>query len=88
MLEVEELSVRLHFASTSRDKQSRKVPTKHYAWRTLSVTFLSFIHTIYTLITHKSKGGYSERKALDRFSTTQHAHLLEKELLILSEKLL
>ena len=86
MLEGEELSVRLHFASTSRDKQSRKVPAKHSAWRTLSVTFLSFIHIIYTLITHKGKGGYSERKTLDRFSTTQHTHLLERELLILSEK--
>ena len=35
----------------------------------LSVPFLPFTHTIYTLITHKSMRGHSERKALDRFST-------------------
>ena len=91
MLEAEESCVRLHFPSTSQDKPSRKVPVKHSAWRILSVTFLPltflpFTHTIYTLITHKSKRGYSERKTLDRFSTTQHTHFLERELLILSEK--
>ena len=86
MLEAEESSARLHFASTSKDKPSRKVPMKHSAWKILSVTFLPFTHTIYTLITHKSKKDYSERKTLDRFSTTQHTHLLERELLILSEK--
>ena len=36
----------------------------------LSVTFLPFTHTIYTLITHKCKWGHSEKKTLDRFSTT------------------
>ena len=88
MLEVEESSVMLHFASTSRDRPSREVPAKHSAWRILSVTFLPFTHTIYTFIIHKSKGSYLERKTLDRFSTTQHTHVLERELLILSEKLL
>ena len=44
-----------------------------------------FTHTIYTLITHKCKGCYLERKTLDRFSTT-HTHLFEREQLILSEK--
>ena len=88
MLEVEESSVMLHFGSTSRDRPSREVPAKHSAWRILSVTFLPFTHTIYTFITHKSKGSYLERKTLDRFSTTQHTYLLERELLILSEKLL
>ena len=34
------------------------------------MTSKPFTHTIYTLITHKCKGGYSERKTLDRFSTT------------------
>ena len=47
------------------------------------MTFLPFTHTIYTLITHKSRRGHSKRKTLDRFSTT-HTHLLETELLILS----
>ena len=88
MLEAKESSVRLHFASISRDRPSREVPAKHSAWRILSVTFLPFTHIIYILITHKSKGGYSDRKSLDRFSTTQHTHLLERELLILSKKLL
>ena len=86
MLEAEESSVRLHFASTSRDRLSREVLTKHSAWRILNVTFLTFIHTIYTLITHKSMRGYIEGKTLNRFSTTQHTHHLERELLILSEK--
>ena len=58
MLEAEESSVMLHFVSTSQDKPSREVPAKHSAWRILSVTFLPFTHTIYTLITHKSKVGY------------------------------
>ena len=62
MLEVEESSAKLHFVSTSRDRPSRKVPAKHSAWRILSVPFLPFTYTIYTLITHNSKRGYSERK--------------------------
>ena len=62
MLEVEELSVRLYFASITLDRPSREVSMKLSAWRILSVTFLLFSHTIYTLITHKSKGGYSEEK--------------------------
>ena len=66
MLEAKEPSVRLHFASISRDRPSREVPAKHSAWRILSVTFLPFTHIIYVLITHKSKGGYSDRKTLDR----------------------
>ena len=51
------------------------------------MTFLPFTYVIYTLITHKLKRGHSERKTLDRFSITHtHTHLLERELLILSEK--
>ena len=88
MLEAEESNARLHFASTSRGRPSREVLAKHSAWRILNVTFFPFTHTIYTLIIHKSKGGYSESKTLDRFSTTQHTHLLERELFILNEKLL
>ena len=52
----------------------------------LSVTFLPFTHTIYTLITHKSMRDHLERKTIDRFSTTHTPILLERELLILSEK--
>ena len=55
MLEAEESNARLYFASTSRDRPSREVPVKFSTWKILSVTFLSFTHTIYTHITHKSK---------------------------------
>ena len=85
MLEVEELSAMLHFVSASQDRSSCKVPVKHSAWRILSVTFLPFTHTIYTLITHKSKRGYLER-TLDRFLQHDTPTILEKKLLILSEK--
>ena len=44
----------------------------------LSVTCLPFTHAIYTLITHKCKKGHSERKTLDRFSTT-HTPIFLKE---------
>ena len=86
MLEAEESSVKLHFASTSRDMPSHEVPAKHSAWKIFSVTFLPFTYTIYNLITYKSKRGYLKRKTLDRFFTTQHTHFLERELLILNEK--
>ena len=55
MLISKESSVRLHFASTSQERPSRKVPAKFSALRILSVTFHIFYPTIYTLITHKSK---------------------------------
>ena len=74
---------RLLVLRVSREKGQ---PTKLFAWRILSVTFLPFTHTIYTLITHKSMWSYLERKILEMFSTAQHTHLLERELLILSEK--
>ena len=79
MLEAEESSTRLHFMSTSRDRPSREVPSKLSAWKILSVTFLPFTYTIYTLITHKSMRGHSEIKTLTKFFTTQHIHLLERE---------
>ena len=44
----------------------------------LSITFLPFTHTIYTLITHKCKRGYSKRKILDRFFTT-HTPIFQRE---------
>ena len=76
ILEAEESSARLHFGSTLQDRPSCKIPVKLSTWRILSVTFLPFTHTIYTLITHKSKGGYWD-KTLERF--LQHTHLLERE---------
>ena len=64
--------VRLSISQMSR----RKGFPARYPWNSLprgflSVSFLPFTHTIYTLITHKSMRGHSERKTLDRFSTTQ-----------------
>ena len=73
------------FMSVLREGPTRKVLTKHFTWRILRVTFLPFTHTIYTLITHKIMRDHLERETLDRFSTT-HTHLLERELLIFSEK--
>ena len=76
ILEVEESSVRLHFASTSQERLSCEVPTKPSAWRILSVTFLLFTHTIYTLITHKSKRDYSKKNP--REVSTTHPPFLER----------
>ena len=42
------------------------------------MTFLPFTHTIFTLITHKSKRGHSESKTLDRFSTI-HTPIFQRE---------
>ena len=86
MLEAEESCQAVSFISVSQEGLIREVPAKLFAWRILNVTFLPFTHTIYTLITHKNMKDYLERKTLDRFSTTQHIHLLERELLILSKK--
>ena len=86
MLEAKESCLAISFASVLLEEPTREVPTKLFALRILSVTFLPFTHSIYTLITYKSNRGYLERKTLDKFSTIQHIHLLERELLILSEK--
>ena len=86
MLEVEKSCQAVSFASVSQEGPTCEKPAKLSTWRILSVTFLPFTHTIYTLITHKSIGDHSERKTLDRFFTTQLIHLLDKELLIFSEK--
>ena len=40
-LEAKESSVKLYFVSTSRDRPSRKIPAKLFAWRILSMTFLT-----------------------------------------------
>ena len=47
-------------------RQSRNILPRGF----LSETFIPFTYTIYTPITHKCKGGHSERKTLDWFSTT------------------
>ena len=78
MLEVEESSVRLYFTSTSRDRPSHEVHAKLFAWKILSVTFLPFTHTMYTLITYKNKGSYLERKSQIGFYNTTHPHFREK----------
>ena len=84
MLEAKESCQAVSFVSVSQEGPARKIPTKLSTWRILSVTFLPFTHTIYTLITHKSIKGYSEKKTLDRF--LQHNHLLKRKLLILNKK--
>ena len=67
MLEAEESSTILYFASTSWLRPFREVPVKLFAWRIFSVTFLPFTHTIYTLITYRNKEGLFREKTLDRF---------------------
>ena len=84
-LKAEESCQDVNFASISRVSLPMRYPWDFLFGGFLSVTFLPFTHTIYTLITHKLKGGHSERKTLDRFSTI-HTHLLKRELPILSEK--
>ena len=88
MLEVEESCQAVNYANILQEGPTRYIPEKLFDWRILSITFLPFTHTIYTLITHKCMRDYSKRKTLDRFSTTQHIHLREREreLLIFSEK--
>ena len=76
MLEAEELSAKLYFARTSRDRPSHEVPTKLFTQRILSVIFLSFTHTIYTLITHKIKKEAIQNKTLEKF--LQHTHLIRE----------
>ena len=78
MLEAEESCQVVDFMSVSRVRPSHEILAKHSVWRILRVTFLPFTHTIYTLITHKSIGGYLERKTLDRFSTT-HMPIFQRE---------
>ena len=78
-LEAEESCQSIVFASVSRVRPSRETVAKHSAWKFfLGVTFLPFIHTIYTLITHKCMRSYSERKTLDWFSTTYTPIFLRK----------
>ena len=75
MLEAKKSSVRQYFASTSRERPSHEVPAKLSAWRILSVTFLSFIYTIYTLITHKSEEEAIQiEKNLDMFLQHNTTH--------------
>ena len=63
--------IRLSVSRMSHEKgEPVRYPRNSLPEGFLNVTFLLFTHTIYTLITHKSMKGYSERKTLDRFSTT------------------
>jgi len=78
MLEVKELCQVVSFTSVLWEGPTCEIPVKLSAWRILSVTFLPFTHTIYIIITHKSIRGYSERKTLDRFSTT-HTPIFYRE---------
>ena len=71
ILEVEESSVRLHFASTSQERLSCEVPTKPSAWRILSVTFLLLpILYIPSLLTKVKET--IQRKILERFLQRTH----------------
>ena len=78
MLEAKESCQVVNFVSISREGLTREIPTKLSALRILSVTYLPFTHTIYTLITHKSKGGHLERITLDRFFT-MHTPIFQRE---------
>ena len=78
MLEVEESCQVVDFTSVSRVRPSCEILAKHFARRILSVTILSFTHTIYTFITHKIMRCHLERKTLDRFSTT-HTPIFQRE---------
>ena len=75
-----------HFTSTSRERPSREVPTKLFAWRILNVTFIPFTHTIYILITHKSVRRLFRKKKKKKKNPsevfTTHPPLRERELLI------
>ena len=52
----------------------------------LCMTCLPFTHAIYSLITYTCKGGQFREKNLRYVFYNTHTHLLERELLILSEK--
>ena len=79
MLEVEESCQTVNFAIVLWEGPTCEVLVKLSTWRILSVTSLPFTYTRYTLITHKTKWGYSERKTLDRFSTnTTHPSFRER----------
>ena len=78
MLEAEESCQTVNFANISQEGSTREIPAKLSAKRILSVTFLPFTHTIYTLITHKLSGGHFRKKTLDGFSTT-HTSIFLRE---------
>ena len=78
-LEAEESCQAVVFTSVSRVRPSHETIAKHSAWRIFMCEFLTFTHTIYTLITHKCKWDHSERKILDGFSTT-HTPIFYREI--------
>ena len=85
-LEAEESCQAINFARISQVRPSHEVVAKHSARRFFYVwlAYPSPMLYIPSLPTHVKEAN-SKRKTLDRFSTT-HTHLLERELLILSEK--
>ena len=78
MLEAKELCQAVNSVSVSQVGISTKYSRNILPRGCLSVTLLPFTHTMYTLITHKSMRGHSERKTLDRFSTT-HTPIFQRE---------
>ena len=89
MLKAEESYQIVSFASVSQEGTTREVPAKLSAQKILSVTFLSFIITLYTLITHKNceEAIQREKPQIDFLQHT-HTHLLKRELLILSDEII
>ena len=79
MMEAKESSVKLHFTNTLRDRSSCELPAKLSTQRILTVTLLPFTHTIYIIITHKSREDYSKRKPQISFYNTTHPLFRERE---------
>ena len=79
MPEAEESCQTVDFAGVLWVRSSREILAKCSAWRIFNCDFLTLHpYYIYTLITHKSIRGHSERKTLDRFSTT-HTPIFQRE---------
>ena len=78
----------ISFASVSRVKPSREVVAKHFAWRIFMCNFLT-LHPYYIYLYYPQMQNRLFREKNPRlvFHNT-HTHLFERELLILSEKLL
>ena len=85
MLEVEEWSAKLYFASYFATWLTRKWPAKLSVWMILSMTLIPFTHTICTLISHKIIRRIFKRKPKKGFYNT---HILKIELLILNREIL
>ena len=71
MLKAEKSSVSLHFTRTSRDRSSRKIPTKISAQRILPILYIPSLPT-------KVKRHFSERKLQRGFYNTTHPPFRER----------